>query len=144
LANTGSPATSQLIGSLVNGGRYSFRVAAINAIGSGATSASGGVLVPWAAPGQVTGLRVAGFPRPTRVTLAWGPPVSNGGLPIVGYQVRVQRANGQPLLGWTQVSPGTRWLVVGSLTRGVVYLADVRAANSRAYGPLRRITFRVP
>ena len=119
-------------------------MAAINSIGTGPTSSVGGVLVPWAAPGQVTGLRVAGFPRPTRVTLAWGPPTSTGGLPIVGYQVRMQRINGQPLLGWTQVSPGTHWLVVGSLARGGVYLADVRAANSRAYGPLRRITFRVP
>jgi titin len=79
-----STATSQTVSGLLNGARYTFRVAAINANGTGLTSGlsqSVTVGVPGApAPASVeTG--------PLEVTVSWTMPYENGA-PILGYWVR--------------------------------------------------------
>jgi len=83
------PSTSTLVTGLTNGTAYNFRVAAVNAIGTGALSAASNTVTPATVPdapvlGAVTQGALGGA---LTVVVNWTPPVFNGGSAITGYTV---------------------------------------------------------
>lgn len=126
-----STATSQVVSGLTNGVQYRFRVAAINAVGTGAASSPSNLVTPMVAtPGAPsTPTAVAGVGE---VTLTWSAPLSDGGSPLVGYSV-------QAFVGYFPLAPvvfsstATTQVLTG-LTPGVTYRFRVSAVNALGTG----------
>jgi hypothetical protein len=80
-----SIATTETVTGLNNGTAYTFKVAAINAIGTGAQSAASASITTFSVPGAPTiGTVTAGTKS---ATVRWTAPSSTGGSPITGYVV---------------------------------------------------------
>jgi hypothetical protein len=128
---TTSGALSCTVTGLTNGTAYSFRVRARNSVGYGAYSAPSNVVTP-VAPVKVPGAptRVAGTSGKNAVTVTWTAPASNGGAPILGYEVVAA-----PPAATCSTSGATRCTVTG-LSGGTPYTFQVRARNSAGWGPL--------
>ena len=124
--------TTATIEDLTKNHRYNFRVYAQNKYGTSepielyeAIKASSGIDVP-AAPEN---LKVKDITADS-VTLQWSPPKSDGGAPLVGYEVEKRDAGRQQ---WTRVSrvPPTETIcTVPKLLEGRGYLFRVMAENS--------------
>ncbi|WP_166788110.1 peroxidase family protein [Cryobacterium glaciale] len=132
-----APGSSVTITVLTNGTGYSFDVAAINAVGTGAASARSVVVTPTAPVVQV----VAGAPTigtlvagDASVTVNWTAPapVANQA-PITGYLVRTFVGASATATGTTTVANVTS-AVIGSLTNGTGYTFDVAAINAVGTG----------
>jgi titin len=129
-----STATRHTVKGLVNGTAYSFRVAAVNGIGLGAWSAEASASPDASgvqAPGQPTELTAT--PGDTQIGLAWTPPASDGGSPILEYAVAYRTS---PDGIWQVVntdSPDWRYTVQG-LVNGQAYDAKVAAVNGLGQG----------
>ncbi|TFD28625.1 heme peroxidase [Cryobacterium lyxosi] len=129
--------TSTVIESLTNGTGYTFDVAAINEVGTGAPSARSEVVTPTApvvqevAGAPTIGTSVAGN---ASVTVNWAAPapVANAE-PITGYRVRTFIGAGATATGTTTVANVTA-AVIGSLTNGTGYTFDVAAINAVGTG----------
>ena len=134
-----SSATTVTVTGLTNGNTYYFRVAAKNAIGTGANSAVSAVVTPGTTvPGAPTGLtRTSGRGS---VALSWTAPADNGGRAITDYVVQYSTSRTG---GWTTfadgVSTATTATVTG-LTNGTVYYFRVAATNSNGTGPYSTIS----
>ena len=126
--------TSLVVPGLTNGVAYRFRVAAVNAAGTGAFSALSNVVTP--STGVV--LTVPGAPSigtatagDTTATATWTPPASDGGSAITGYTVRViDTATGLQVGALRPAGPTATNLVVTGLTNGTTYRFRVRAVNA--------------
>ena len=81
-----STATTTTIPALVNGRSYTFRVAAVNDVGTGPFTAKSAVVVPATIPATPTALTV--IRANNRATLSWGAPLSAGGSPIIDYALQ--------------------------------------------------------
>ncbi len=131
---TGSTATSFTVNGLTNGTAYTFRVAAINAVGTGPDSAASAPVTPTGATATVPGppTNVSGTPGNGSVALTWTAPSSNGS-PITGYLVT-------PSIAGTAQAPvptgstSTSFTVTG-LTNGTAYTFTVAAINAIGLGP---------
>ena len=129
--------TSAVIGSLTNGTGYTFDVAAINSVGTGAASGRSVAVTPTAPVVQVVagaptiGTSIAGN---ASVTVNWTPPapVANAA-PITGYRVRTFIGAGATATGTTTVANVTS-AVIGSLTNRTGYTFDVAAINAVGTG----------
>ncbi|HLQ15029.1 MAG TPA: fibronectin type III domain-containing protein [Candidatus Eisenbacteria bacterium] len=125
-----STATTQTVTGLTNGTAYTFRVAAINAIGTGPASAQSNSVTPLGPPGAPT--NVTGTAGNAQVTLSWTAPISTGGSAITGYVVT-------PYIGTTAQtattfnSAATTQTVTG-LTNGTAYTFTVAAINAQGTG----------
>ena len=121
--------TSVVVSSLTNGTSYSFRVSAINSVGTG-TASSVVTAIP-ALPGVATAPRsLTGSVGRQTVTLTWQSPLSPGGSAITDYTVEAS------------VDAGITWAVMpdavsilrtagfSGLTAGVAYQFRVRAINA--------------
>ncbi|TFB53945.1 fibronectin type III domain-containing protein [Cryobacterium tagatosivorans] len=129
-AVTGNVETVVVTG-LANGTPYSFDVAAVNEIGTGAVSKRSATVTPLAVPdAPAIGTATAGD---AFATVRWAPPASNGGSAITGYRVRALTAPGQVAL--TQNVAGDATSVVLGLTNGTAYSFDVAAVNALGTGP---------
>jgi len=131
-ADTGSTSTSHTVTSLVNGTSYSFRVAAVNAAGTGATSSTV-TATPRSTSDAPTGLW--GTPGDQQVVLAWSAPSDSGGSAVTGYRVE-QSADGGS--NWSTVvadtgSTSTNYTVTG-LANGSTYAFRVAAVNVAGTG----------
>jgi hypothetical protein len=122
-----STATSQSVTGLTNGVAYTFRVAAVNARGTGPTTTTGSIVVgtPSASP-LVTATAGAGS-----ATVTWTAPANNGAA-IGGYIIIPIKA-GVVQAPITTTTATTR--VVTGLTPGQSYTFRIIAVNSRGQGP---------
>jgi len=125
------------ITALTNGTGYTFDVAAINSVGTGAASDRSVTVTPTApvvlvVPGApVIGTSVAGN---AQVTVNWAAPGAVTNAPAVsGYVVRTFIGAGTTPTGSTTVANVTT-AVIGSLTNGIGYTFDVAAINSVGTG----------
>ena len=130
---TGSAATNFMVGGLTNGVGYTFRVAAINAAGTGPDSTASSVITPQPAPPPGPPIDVVATAGNTSATLRWSPPTSDGGSPIIGYRIT-------PYIGAQAQTPintgstGTTYTVPG-LVNGTTYTFTVLAINGSGPGP---------
>ena len=125
-----STLTSQTVTGLTNGTAYTFRVAATNAVGTGAESAASAVTTPFTTAGAPTiGAAVAGN---SEATLSWTAPVSNGGSAITGYRVTpyIAAVAQTPIVF---ASTATTQVVTG-LDNAVTYTFTVQATNAAGHG----------
>jgi predicted phage tail protein len=121
-------ATTRTLTGLTNSTGYTFKVAAVNARGTGAQStASNAVTVgtPAAPPAA------SAVPGAAQATVSWTAPANNGSA-ITGYQVT-------PIVGGTPQAPrlfastATSQVITG-LTNGTTYTFAVAAVNGRGTG----------
>jgi hypothetical protein len=125
-----STATTQTITGLTNGTNYGFKIAAINARGTGPQSLAAKIITVGApvAPTGVTATAGSGS-----ATVSWTAPASNNGSAVSGYVVT-------PYIGTvaqaatTFNSTATTQIVTG-LTAGTTYTFKVSAINARGTGP---------
>jgi hypothetical protein len=129
-AITGNVASANVNG-LVNGTPYSFDVAAVSAIGTGAVSARSVTVTPLAVPDAPTiGTPTAGD---AFATVRWTAPASDGGSAITRYTVRALASTGAVRL--TQdVAGDAESVVLAGLTNGTAYSFVVAAVNAIGTG----------
>lgn len=126
LRQAASNATTAKVIGLTNGVSHSFRVAAVNARGTGAFS-SFVVATPASAPAAPMNLMAVSGNGTAR--LAWAAPSSNGGSAITGYEVFSSTDAGA---SWTVIfrtSPTSTQAGLVGLSNGTAYMFKVAAAN---------------
>jgi len=126
-----SATTSATVTGLQNGTAYLFRVAAVNAAGTGAAGTSAAVkpFEPVAAPTGLTGTVSSG-----RVILSWQAPALPT-RPITDYVIQVRRDEvGSAWSTFRDAVTPTRTTTVTGLQNGVAYLFRVAAVNANGRG----------
>jgi RHS repeat-associated protein len=127
-----STATSAVITGLVNGTPYVFRVAAMNAAGSGPATDKSAVVAPATVPVVASGLTATRGNG--QVSLAWKVPVSNGGSTITDYVVQSSTDGGKTWKTFTDgVSTASKAVVTG-LANGTPSVFRVAALNDVGVG----------
>jgi hypothetical protein len=131
---TNSTATSCTATGLSNGTPYFFKVAAINAAGTGAYSSASSGVTPMTVPGVTTG--VTGAAGNAQVALSWTAPASNGGSAITGYQVQVATSSGGTYTNAAGCPTNltTTACTATGLTNGTQYFFKVAAINAAGTG----------
>ncbi len=122
-----STTTSAAVTGLTNGTAYDFRVSAVNALGTGAVSASA-TSTPRTTPSVPTGL-TATYGN-AQVSLSWTTPADNGGSGITDYVVEYSLSGAN---SWTTFADGvstTTSATVTDLANGTAYDFRVRAVNA--------------
>jgi uncharacterized protein YkwD len=125
--------TTKLVTGLANGTAYTFKVAAVNARGTGPQSTATSAVTPTAAPttpGSPSGVTaVAGD---AKATVSWTAPTSTGGSAITSYVITPYKAGvAQPTVA--SAGTGTSKLVTG-LANGSSYTFKVAAVNGVGTG----------
>ena len=132
-AHTASTIRTANITGLTNGTQYSFRVSAVNAIGTGvATSAVSST--PVAAPTLSSPLNLSGTVGRQSVTLSWLPPSVLAGASITDYIIESSVDAGST---WTTVNDGVttnRTFTVTGLS-AIAHSFRVKAVNSTGTSP---------
>jgi hypothetical protein len=128
---TGGTALSFTVTGLVNGKAYTFRVAALNALGEGALSIASSAVTPATVPGAPT--KVAGTAGNAQVALTWTAP-SNGGSAITGYKVYTYA--GTTLVKAELTGSTSAAFTVTGVTNGTAYTFSVSALNALGEGAL--------
>ena len=127
--SSSGPSSPIVVSGLTNGLRYTCTVAARNATGVGPESAATRAILV-GRPSAPTGVHAIG--TPTRATVAWTAPTSDGGSPIERYVVTAYRgsvAEGVQIFAATAPTA-----VITGLTNGVMYSFRVTAQNVRGAG----------
>lgn len=129
-----STASCTLTG-LTNGTAYTFRVAAVNAGGTGMYSVVSAAVTPFTTPDAPTA--VAGVAGNTQVVVSWTAPANNGGSAIIQYQVSYAPEGSDSYGTWSTAtatqSSGATFTVTG-LTNGTSYKFKVAATNAAGDG----------
>ena len=133
---TEAPANTRslIVTGLTNGTAYTFRVRANNDAGPGPFSAATAPVTPApSAPGQPTGVEAeAGN---AAATVRWTAPASDGGTPIIRYEIQVLDPDTFDVIGALRTAPAdARELTVTGLTNGSPYWFRVRAVNASGTG----------
>jgi titin len=125
IANTNSTIASTTVTGLTNGTAYSFRISALNAVGSGATSS---VVIATPASVPTVPQNLVATASNGQVALSWNAPASNGGSAVTGY--RIERSSDG--ITWNTISSGTvsTTFSVTGLTNGLTYMFRLAATNS--------------
>jgi titin len=139
VANTASASTAYSHTGLTTGTAYTYKVSAINSIGTGTASAEASATPTTAsqpstatAPGSTS--LTATPVSATQVNLSWSAP-SNGGSAITGYKIEVKKGAGSfETLAANASSTSTTYAHTG-LTVGTTYYYRVSAINSIGTGP---------
>ncbi|GAA2175704.1 hypothetical protein GCM10009846_26630 [Agrococcus versicolor] len=114
---------------LDDGTTYEFRVAAVNAAGTGAFSAA----VSATPTGLATAVQaLVATPGDGSVQLSWEAPEWNGGTPMLAYDVRVTTPDGEPVLALITVDGMSA--VVSGLENGSPIVLTVVAVNVNGPG----------
>ncbi|MEU8083038.1 putative Ig domain-containing protein [Micromonospora sp. NPDC049101] len=122
--------TSRVISGLTVGASYTFTVAAVNSIGTSATSPASNAVVPYAVPGAPT--ITAASAGDSSATLTWTAPNANSS-PITSYVI-TPYIGGVAQTPQTFASAATTQTVTG-LTPGTAYTFTVTARNAGGAGP---------
>lgn len=139
----GGSALSCAVTGLTNGRAYTFTVTATNALGTSPRSGPSAPVTPATVPGPIRGTRVVSSPGPGETTIAWNPPVSNGGAPVTGYRIRVSLPNNPSVFGpWVAIGGPGR--AITGLTLGANYRVQIAAGNRVGYGPVTTFAFKQP
>ncbi|MDE0216554.1 MAG: fibronectin type III domain-containing protein [bacterium] len=128
--------TGYTVTGLTNGTAYRFHLRAVNLEGNGAVAAAVSLpTVPATTPYPVSELVAA--PGNSQATLTWIPG-SDGGSPILYYEIRQRTGNGSygPWTIMVGSSAITTSHIVTGLTNGVTYRFQVRAVNAIGPTPL--------
>jgi len=123
---------------LVNGVAYSFRVAAVNAAGQGGFSDASNLCVPAglpSEPGDISGVVGDGT-----VSLAWSPPLHDGGDPVQDYRLEISADAGQTWVQVPRMPHASPTAQVSGLTSGVAYVFRTAAVNGVGMGPYGAIS----
>lgn len=129
-----STAVTQTVIDLTNGTSYTFKVAAINAVGTGAQSAATSPIligVP-GAPAPVSALAGA-----LSATVSWTVPADNGSA-ITGYTIFVGIPGSYSPERIVNVGPSVTTLLISGLTAGAEHFFRVAAINGVGTGPYAR------
>jgi len=121
--------TQTTVSGLANGTTYTFRAAAVNALGTGAQSAASNPVTPRTVPEAPINVSATGGTR--QATVTWSPPASDGGDAISGYDVTSYVTG--IAQGTTTVGAVTQ-ATVGGLTNGTTYTFRVAAKNGVGTG----------
>ncbi|HVS84970.1 MAG TPA: fibronectin type III domain-containing protein [Gaiellaceae bacterium] len=124
---TGSGPGPVYVFGLTNGVPYTFTVVAHNQIGDGPASEASNQVTPAGAPGAPT--NVSAVAGDSSAVVSFDPPASDGGSPILGYDVLV---SGEESPRTVAGSPAT----ITGLTNGTSYTFTVAAFNSVEPGPM--------
>ncbi|MEU4338486.1 fibronectin type III domain-containing protein [Micromonospora lupini] len=122
--------TSRVVSGLTVGASYTFTVAAVNSIGTSATSPASNAVVPYAVPGAPT--ITAASAGDSSATLTWTAPNANSS-PITSYVI-TPYIGGVAQTPQTFASAATTQTVTG-LTPGTAYTFTVTARNAGGAGP---------
>jgi len=123
-------ATTQTLTGLTAGSSYTFTVAAVNALGTGAASPASAAVTPYALPAAPTITTVTA--GTSAATLTWSAPAANGSA-ITGYVVTPYVA-GVAQSPRTFTGSATTQTLTG-LTGGTAYTFTVAAQNAAGTGP---------
>ena len=123
-------ATTDNVTGLTNGTAYTFKVAAINGVGTGTQWAASAAVTPATTPGAPTG--VSGTSGNASVSLSWTAPTVTGGSAITGYVV-TPYITGTAQTAQTFNTTATTDTVTG-LTNGTAYTFKVAAINGVGTG----------
>jgi Fibronectin type III domain len=130
-SNSISSVTSSVVTGLTNGTMYTFRVAAVNSVGTGSYSSSTTATPASNVPGQPTALSASA--SGTTASLSWTAPASNGGSAITSYRVQSSTDGAT----WTTLSPTfptATTASVASLSNATTYYFRVAAINTNGVG----------
>lgn len=139
--------TDVAIAGLTPGATYQYRIAAINAEGTGAfSSPSAPLTMPTnvvTVPGVVSDFTRGRFAKSGTqyaVNVRWQPPADDGGAAVSGYVARV--GTGSRWSSWTDLDSAATRLT--SLRRDTNYRLQVKAVNSAGVGALAAYRFTTP
>lgn len=118
-------ATNITVNGLTNGTSYTFKVAAVNANGTGPASSQSTTVTPSTTPGAPA-IGTA-TPGNASATVSFTPPTDNGGAPVTGYTVTSNPGN---LTATGTASP----IAITGLTNGTSYTFTVTARNVNGSG----------
>ena len=118
--------------SLTNGTQYYFKVAAVNAVGTGSQTSSVNA-TPATTPAAPTS--VAGTNGDTQSVITWTAPTDTGGSAITGYKIKCGATSGYPgnATVYHQTNTTTSYTKTG-LTNGTQYSIQVAAVNAEGDG----------
>ena len=128
-SNAGTTGLSHIVTGLTNGIAYTFTVTATNASGAGVVSQPSFPVTPRTIPGAPTG--VTATPAGGAASVAFLPPVDNGGSAVTGYLVTSTPPGGQ------DANAGSTGLThtITNLANGTSYAFTVVATNVAGNGP---------
>ncbi len=124
-----TPATTEIVSSLTNATKYAFKVAAINASGTGPQSTLSASIIVGSPTAPTNAHATAGTGK---ATVTWNAPASGNGAPITGYVIT-------PILNGVAEPPKTYSStalseVVTGLQKGQSYTFEVAGVNTRGTG----------
>jgi len=130
-----SSTASCTVTGLTNGTAYTFRVAAVNAGGTGTYSVVSAAVTPFTTPDAPTA--VAGVSGNAQVVVSWTAPADNGGSAIIQYQVSYAPQGTDNYGTWstsTATQSSSTTFTVTGLTNGTSYKFKVAATNAAGDG----------
>src|SRR2546425_523464 len=134
VSNSGSTATTYSDTGLMHGTTYTYRVSAINSIGTGSPSSAASATTLAVAPSPPTRLAATAVAS-SQINLSWTAPSDNGGSAITGYKIERSTDGGSTwstLVANTGIT-GTSYSDTG-LVHGTSYSYKVSAINSVGTG----------
>lgn len=126
--------TSTTVINLNNGTPYTFRVAAVNNVGTGPFSQVSVTAIPGSKPLNAP-TSVSGVSLNKSVLLSWTAPANNGGSPITHYNIQYSSNNGVSWTSFSNITSTNLGTLVTGLVNGTSYIFRVSASNTIGAGP---------
>lgn len=126
-----STLTSAVVFGLTNGSQYEFRVAGVNAIGTGSYSIAPSA-TPRTTPGAIANLAltVSGV----TISLTWTAPSDNGGSPITDYAIEYKLLSATSWTRLTRATSTSTSATITGLNQTTNYSVRVAAVNAAGVG----------